>query len=1064
MSVDPVSLAITAAMMAASMAVTAMQKFEGQRLDDPNVTLADYGTPWPRFWGQYRFDGCPILWAEELREEKETSKTKGGKFTEYKYFGTWMVGVAGHEIDAVSRIWFDKHLVFQAKAAGPISPIVGVLVQTHAKVQGNVKLLNGVNMAIHLGTEDQMPDPRYEAWCEDKYGPNSAPAFRGRAVIYFKEIPLEKFGMRIPQVAVEAISAKADAFPYELKTSAAENRSFAISPDGQWLAYYSTNGTIEWWDVATRTKLGSSSSPFSDGEFLATGSVASLAFGPDGTAHYVGVRTVFGSPRYYVQVGPLGAAVETLTDAPTVLFEQSRLIGGSLYTAYADQAGYLLNSTHSAHALRARDFCEDDSGAVWGLFQPDGSSDSFTIEQMALSPTSHTFAGDVVRSDVTSARIAFHDGTFFIHGGDGFFYVVDAATGSVISSGAVAWGGTPDPQNGGVTFWVGFDEYSLEDGSLVRSLDATDWVTGHANHTIYDPLGHAIWGRGAGSTTIAIRFLDRVGSDGVSLSAIATQVGDLCAVGQFDTSAAAAIMVEGWSTTQGAGRDVLEPLFTLHDCILAPHDFGLRIVKLGGVAAGDVLATEWFAAGDGGRPFEAPRGGDTDLPQRLTVNFRDKGKDLQPNNVTPQRNGETTDSKRERSIDMTTYVSTPPTMQKLGDRVLRRMWNERGAIRNGLTEKELALEIGDVRELALDSLDRTARCAKITWSAGVLKCEWKRDHPSLATLSTGEGAEIEGSPPDAIYVAGPSKVMVLDIALTADAHDSVVPLLYYGAGRYAPSGGWPGATIEIADADGDEYSAWNSVDSSDGMTWGYATDVLANANPWLWDRGSSVNVRVLGGTLSSVTEAAIDADPSLNLAYLGGELLNFATATLEADGTYTLSGFKRGRRGTEWACASHAAGEEFVLAAGLQHDGLGLSEVGTTEAFRGTTLGRDPASAPVITMTFTGAALKPRAPVIWRVEKDAASGDITITIRTRTRVGGSWNGAAISTGETIADHAFDVYDGATFKRTLESAIKTFTYSAADQVSDHGAEIAAADLEGFAYQLSASVGRGFARAA
>jgi hypothetical protein len=51
-------IAITAALTAAQMALTASQKFEGQRLDDLKVTIADPGTPIPRFWGVHRFDGC----------------------------------------------------------------------------------------------------------------------------------------------------------------------------------------------------------------------------------------------------------------------------------------------------------------------------------------------------------------------------------------------------------------------------------------------------------------------------------------------------------------------------------------------------------------------------------------------------------------------------------------------------------------------------------------------------------------------------------------------------------------------------------------------------------------------------------------------------------------------------------------------------------------------------------------------------------------------------------------------------------------------------------------------
>jgi hypothetical protein len=62
------------------------------------------------------------------------------------------------------------------------------------------------------------------------------------------------------------------------------------------------------------------------------------------------------------------------------------------------------------------------------------------------------------------------------------------------------------------------------------------------------------------------------------------------------------------------------------------------------------------------------------------------------------------------------------------------------------------------------------------------------------------------------------------------------------------------------------------------------------ANPNLWDRGNTLNVKILNGTLTTYTEAEIDADPTLNLSPMvrsanGYEIIQFTTATLESDGT-----------------------------------------------------------------------------------------------------------------------------------------------------------------------------------
>jgi hypothetical protein len=89
MSIDPVSLAITAALTAAQMAMQASQKIEGQRLDDLNVSLADYGTPLNYSEGDVRSDGCPIFFAEPMKEVYRQRKTKGGKYDQWTYYGTW---------------------------------------------------------------------------------------------------------------------------------------------------------------------------------------------------------------------------------------------------------------------------------------------------------------------------------------------------------------------------------------------------------------------------------------------------------------------------------------------------------------------------------------------------------------------------------------------------------------------------------------------------------------------------------------------------------------------------------------------------------------------------------------------------------------------------------------------------------------------------------------------------------------------------------------------------------------------------------------------------------------
>jgi hypothetical protein len=66
--------------------------------------------------------------------------------------------------------------------------------------------------------------------------------------------------------------------------------------------------------------------------------------------------------------------------------------------------------------------------------------------------------------------------------------------------------------------------------------------------------------------------------------------------------------------------------------------------------------------------------------------------------------------------------------------------------------------------------------------------------------------------------------------------------------------------------------------------------------------------------------------------------------------------------------------------------------------------------------------------------------------------------------EASEAYELDVYDGDDVVRTLTATTETTTYTAAQQTTDFGAPIAANDLDGRLYQMSAAVGRGFAASA
>ena len=229
MTIDPVSLAITVALTAANMALTASQTIEGPRVTDLEGTVADYGTPLNYVYGSKRV-GAPCFFIEPMKERRKKRKTKGGKYNEYTYYGTWAAVAADHEIAQIKRIWFDSTLIYDIDQGGTVFQL-GTGYEFTSKVR------------FYLGTEAQEPDERMLATIEAQEGADMCPAYLGVAYVFFEDVPLEKLGNRFPQVSAEvstASSGNGNSFPqldYDLQAGQSGGGDYnyiKFSPNGEY--------------------------------------------------------------------------------------------------------------------------------------------------------------------------------------------------------------------------------------------------------------------------------------------------------------------------------------------------------------------------------------------------------------------------------------------------------------------------------------------------------------------------------------------------------------------------------------------------------------------------------------------------------------------------------------------------------------------------------------------------------------------------------------------------------------------------------------------------------------
>jgi hypothetical protein len=495
------------------------------------------------------------------------------------------------------------------------------------------------------------------------------------------------------------------------------------------------------------------------------------------------------------------------------------------------------------------------------------------------------------------------------------------------------------------SFFSGYNEVSLVDASVLQTVSSTAFVSEDSGtgETTYAPVHDALIVHPQFASHITIRYINRVGSNGVTLQTVVDDVAGWCGLTGHDSSALTQTVL-GYSVSQGTGKDMIGPLLDIHDVDPRPHDFTVEFKPRGSASSGTLL-TEDFVRNDPRYTVTIKQ--DTDLPRKLTFNFADIDHEQQPNNAIAQRPFDAVDTTREETIDLSTYADTVDGAQQKADRYLRRIWNSREGVKNSLTAQSLALEPGDVKTLSLDGTLRNVRLDKLTIGQGSLDCEWVRDEVSVAAVNSATtGATMDASDPQTIFIPAMTRGFFIDAPLVRDADNDVNPVLYYAAGSYG--GTSSGALVYEAD------TQIGTISSADMATWGLTTSALGTADPNLWDRGNSVNVTVFG-TLTSATEAEIDADTTLNLIALGDDdrlgisQLHHGDADGDGDGSYTLSGLKRGRRGTEWACGGHAVGEAWILASSLDPRGDGhRRRRRQARSFKAQAIGRSLDTAPEI--------------------------------------------------------------------------------------------------------------------
>jgi hypothetical protein len=474
-----------------------------------------------------------------------------------------------------------------------------------------------------------------------------------------------------------------------------------------------------------------------------------------------------------------------------------------------------------------------------------------------------------------------------------------------------------------------------------------------------------------------------------------------------------------------------------------------------GMLDGDSVSTQ----GEMGSLLEFSLIADDQLPRQMTVTAFDPYKDHETTTQSAYRMTGFSQGVEQVALPM---ALSPDETRQSAERVLYQRHTERESAAVRLPWKYAWVNPTDLVTVNLNGISHRLKLAQIAGAVpGLLEFQAVADQLEVYS-QTIAGDSGSGHTPQTIAAPAPSVAILVDTVTMRDV-DGDTPLYYAAAAPLNSTGAWKGAALYRDRGAGYELAETFLTPAIAGVL----VNSVSPTNTTSFDESTTVTVDLYGTdtTLESVTEAEVLA--GANAAILGdGMIFQFRTASQVGgfDNRWNLTGLLWGRRGSDFALGTFAAGSRFLLLDGavipITND---LSERGIARDFKAVTVGFALADAASTSFTWNARTLMPLSVVDVQGSRNGGN-DLTITWKRRTRVGGAWidyTDAPLS--EAIERYEIDVMNGSTVVRTITvNDAQTASYTAADQTTDFGSPQSSLTVK--IYQISAVVGRGFVRTA
>ncbi|MBA1141763.1 GTA baseplate fiber-binding domain-containing protein [Mesorhizobium neociceri] len=1075
------------------------QKIKGPRAESLKAQTSRYGEQLTRWHGAIRTAGA-VIWLKGDKVDEHVKKERQGKalgpeVTTYSYTATFAVALAWNgPASGITRIWADDKLIFNVSFEA--------LQDAIAHGGKGIGVAKGASITLYLGTDTQEPDPDIEA---DR-GAGQVPAWPGIVYAVIKNLPLDEFGIRVPNIEAEI-------------TKSQNMATASVTPTGAGNNPWNTDCSGEYYANAAGTTLYIEKLPAATP--IATNTLPHDAFCVHITdlnkvvvsyLNFSGVRIFDAATGAFeadiAGVGPSSPDTNCCMDdisfgGVNYLFVYNQAFNtisclsnaGLGYSAVWQQPLAGARSTRTLSASPSRLYAVDDwvfTGGSKIITVIDWDTAAPVLSTVTLSALSANARACFYDEESDSVIIEDFNGSVYVYTPD-LVSLLRSKVNSLslsysdpmlskrmkVSSDQIAIKQQSDSGKNDVFI------YRVSDLSEAQHIVASTTAWDNKTATDYYYAGfNERWqvmfvADGLAGITLRLWYLPRAAIEPIPVAdAIAAEC--RFAGVTADVSAVTAMMY-GYGDRAGTPpRGVIEDITRVNFIDFAQID-GVQTFFPRETASFRTLSIDEVGVALNAEPDpisiieEYPSA--LDMPEQVIITYpsydavyrigaqagtTDEDQKFSDEPSQADETGAPIKVRRKRTLEFSTaQVLTDDDAAKVADVMYNSLTDAATIYKTTLPPKHMDLHPGLVVTLPLDE-ERTAK-AVLTKMSGdtVIEVEFRKRGDSFSSEAVGQP-----TPYIIDSLLGPADAtpVLIDGHLLRSADDNDG---FYAGVAVISDGSFRSASIYRSEDGGTTYAPWAGFEN--GMIRGIALDALPDRpHPGAWDRATVFNIAVPIGTApDSVSEEVLLGSETTNgfavfNASLGDwEYIRAASVVDNMNGTWTLSTLLRGLKGTEFAMVGHTAG------ATVYH----LDDQAMTRSLEGDrTLSRVYVAVPTSTVfdstgavTFTnyGKGLRPWSPQLASAVLDAGTGDWILTWRRRDRIGQAWPESGPEDppmSETTEAYVVNIYDGmGVLVNSYDATTGAYTYTAADQTSDFGSP--QTSLEFGVAQVSAIYGDG-----